>query len=132
LGVGRHPVSGLDGGFIATYVDVRDEEPAVGATLFNIWGQPEHFVEVSQGASPIFDANPVAAALPGGSYAVAWGDFDGDGSDLGVALRRVAANGSLGSLSSANSGKEFSQLNPDVLWTGSELVVAWEDYPHLR
>jgi hypothetical protein len=128
LGVGRHPVSGLDGGFIATYVDVRDEEPAVGATLFNIWGQPEHFVEVSQGASPIFDANPVAAALPGGSYAVAWGDFDGDGSDLGVALRRVAANGSLGSLSSANSGKEFSQLNPDVLWTGSELVVAWEDY----
>src|SRR4029079_15729117 len=31
-------------------------------------------------------------------YAVAWSDFDGDGSDLGVALRQVNADGSLGPL----------------------------------
>lgn len=128
LGAGRHPVSGLDQGFITTYVDASGDEPAIGATLFNIWGQRAHSVTVSEGASPIYEANPVAAALPDGSYAVAWGDFDGDGSDLGVALRRVEADGTLGGLSAANAGREFSQLNPDVLWTGSELVVAWEDY----
>lgn len=128
LGAGRHPVSGLEHGFITTYVDAGGDEPAVGATLFDIWGKPSHYVTVSQGASPIYDANPVAAALPDGGYAVAWGDFDGDGSDLGVALRRVAADGSLGPLRAANATREFSQLSPDVIWTGSQLVVAWEDY----
>jgi hypothetical protein len=129
LGTGRHPVSGLADGFITTYVEqAGQEEPHVGATLFNIWGQPGPRVKASEGASPIDDANPVAAALPGGKYAVAWSDFDGDGSDLGVALRIVEADGSLGPLQVANAGAEFSQLNPDMLWTGSQLVVAWEDY----
>jgi hypothetical protein len=128
LGAGRHPVAGGEAGFITTYVETGGEEPVIGATLFDIWGQRQHFVSVSEGASPIDDANPVAVALPDGSYAVAWGDFDGDGSDLGVALRRVAADGTLGSLRHASSATQFSQLNPDVIWTGSELVVAWEDY----
>gem|GEM_PF-6839748 len=140
LGAGRHPISGLDTAFISTYVefptdeDVADGEPfsgedaAVGATIFNIWGQPAWHFRVSDGASPIDDANPVAAALPNGAFAVAWGDFDGDGSDLGVALRMVKVDGSVGPLGVANSQREFSQLNPDMLWTGSQLVVAWEDY----
>jgi hypothetical protein len=85
-------------------------------------------VIVSEDASPIDEANPVMAALPGGKYAVAWSDFDGDGSDLGVALRLLDAAGELGSLTAANAQTEFSQLNPDMLWTGSELVVVWEDY----
>jgi hypothetical protein len=128
LGAGRHPVSGLADGFITTYVEQAGQEPRVAATLFNIWGQPAPHVNVSEGASPIDEANPVAAALPGGQYAVAWSDFDGDGSDLGVALRGVAANGSLGALQAANAGAEFSQLNPDMIWTGKQLVIAWEDY----
>ncbi|HKY38031.1 MAG TPA: hypothetical protein VJN18_18945, partial [Polyangiaceae bacterium] len=128
LGAGRHPVSGLEDGFITTYVQAGGDEPAIGATLFNIWGQPAHYVTASEGASPIYEANPVAAALPDGSYAVAWGDFDGDGSDLGVVVRRVMADGELGPLMAANAQRELSQLNPDILWTGSQLVVAWEDY----
>ena len=128
LGVGRHPIAGLDAGFINTSLEFPDDVATIGATLFNIWGQPTHHVLVSDGASPIDEANPVAAALPDGSFAVSWSDFDGDGSDLGVALRRVNSNGSLGSLRAANLGHEFSQLNPDILWTGSQLVVAWEDY----
>lgn len=128
LGFGRHPVSGLDDGFITTYMQAGGEDPAIGATLFNIWGQPSTFVTMSEGASPIFEANPVAAALPNGRYVVAWGDFDGDGSDLGVALREVGADGDLGQLRSANASHEFSQLNPDLIWTGSQLVAAWEDY----
>jgi hypothetical protein len=128
LGAGRHPLSGLDQGFVTTYVQAGGEEPAIGATLFDIWGKPKHFITVSEGASPIYEANPVAAALPDGRYAVAWGDFDGDGSDLGVALRAVAADGELGTLRAANGRGEFSQLNPDVIWTGQQLIVAWEDY----
>jgi hypothetical protein len=128
LGAGRHPISGLDSGFINTFVEFPDDVATIGASLFNIWGQPTHHVGVSDGASPIDEANPVAAALPDGTFAVAWSDFDGDGSDLGVALRKVNSNGSLGPLLAANSEREFSQLNPDMLWTGSELVVAWEDY----
>jgi len=130
LGVGRHPLSGSDSGFGISYLQIDPllGEPQVGVSTFDIWGKPARRVIVSEGASPIDEANPVLAALPGGKYAVAWSDFDGDGSDLGVALRLVDATGELGSLTSANAQAEFSQLNPDMLWTGSELVVVWEDY----
>lgn len=128
LGAGRHPVSGLADGFIAAYVEQGSEEPNIGATVFDIWGQPTHHLNVSDGAAPIDEANPVAVALPSGKSAVAWSDFDGDGSDLGVAVRLVEADGTLGPLRAANSSAEFSQLNPDMLWTGSQLVIAWEDY----
>lgn len=127
-GVGRHPVSGLDQGFISTFVEFPDGEPEVGATLFDIWGRPAHHVSVSEGAFPIEESNPVAAALPNGEYAVAWTDFDGDGSDLGIALRKVRADGTLGIIQVANSHTAFSQRNPDLLWTGNRLIVAWEDY----
>src|SRR5262249_53792804 len=126
-GAGRHPVSGFDGGFISTYVEFPEDEPSIGATLFNVWGQPAHHVEVSAGAFPIEQSNPVAAALPTGAYAVAWTDFDGDGSDLGIALRKVNADGTVGALGVADGAGEFSQQNPDLLWTGMELVAAWED-----
>ncbi len=128
LGAGRHPVSGLADGFIATYVEQAGEEPSIGATVFDIWGKAKQRGSVSEGASPIDEANPVAVALPGGKYAVAWSDFDSDGADLGVALRQIAPDGSLGPLLAANAERGFSQLNPDMLWTGTEVVVAWEDY----
>jgi hypothetical protein len=128
LGFGRHPHAGTADGFATVYVEQRADQPHVGATLFNIWGQPQHYVDVSDGAEPVDEANPVVAALPGGAFAVAWSDFDGDGSDLGVALRKVANDGALGALGSANAQPQFSQLNPDMVWTGAELVVAWEDY----
>lgn len=128
LGAGRHPLAGSEEGIINVRVNVTDDAPVVEATVFNIWGQPAHYVDVSVGASPLQQANPVAAALPGGAYAAAWSDMDADGSDLGVALRAVAVDGTVGPLQTANAATEFSQLNPDMIWTGSELVVAWEDY----
>jgi hypothetical protein len=130
LGVGRHPLSGSDTGFALSYLQIDPllGEPQIGVSTFDIWGKPAQRVIVSEDASPIDEANPVMAALPGGKYAVAWSDFDGDGSDLGVALRWVDTTGELGPLTAANAQAEFSQLNPDMLWTGSELVVVWEDY----
>jgi hypothetical protein len=133
LGNGRHPVAGSDTGFINTYVEFPEVnglpgEAAIGVSAFDIWGKPRGHVIVSEGASPTDEANPVAAGLPNGEFAVAWSDFDGDGSDLGVAMRKVRVDGSLGPLKIANAAREFSQQNPDMLWTGTQLVVAWEDY----
>ena len=128
LGAGRHPIAGLSEGFITTFVDTMEGDPRVGARLFNIWGQPTYEVVVSEGVRPIFEANPVAAALPTGGYAVAWSSFDEDGEDLGVVLRRIAADGTLGPLKVANQGKQFSQLDPDIVWTGNEIVAAWVDF----
>jgi hypothetical protein len=128
LGSGRHPVSGLDRGFITTYVEFPKDEPSVGAALFNVWGQRQKQLTLSDGASPIEQSNPVAAALPSGEYAVAWTDFNTDTSDLAIALRKVNADGSLGPLGVANATGEFTQQNPDILWDGKELVLAWEDY----
>jgi cysteine-rich repeat protein len=130
LGAGRHPVAGNgDRGFITTYLEESDEGPAVGATLFDIWGKPQHHVVVSDGGAPIHEANPVAAELPDGSYAVAWTDLDSDGSDLGIALRKVKADGTLEGLRVANQGREFSQQDPDLLWTGTRNRPAgeWRD-----
>lgn len=128
LGRGRHPMAGGDFGFITLYTEPDEDEPLVGATVFNEQGQATFRGTVSIGSLPITDANPVAAALPNGEYALAWNDFGGDGSELGIALRKVQASGDLGSLRAANAGTEFSQSDPDVLWVGDQLVVAWVDY----
>lgn len=72
LGVGRHPLSGADSGFALSYLQIEPllGEPQVGVSTFDIWGKPAARVIASEGASPIYEANPVLAALPGGKYAV--------------------------------------------------------------
>jgi RHS repeat-associated protein len=85
-------------------------------------------IDVAAGTTPILDANPVVAALGGGTYAVAWTDFGGDGDELGIAMRTVdATTGTLGPLGYANSATAFSQYDPDILRVGSTVVVAWMD-----
>lgn len=127
-GIGRHPLAGGGNGFISVYTEPDGDEPLVAATVFNQLGQPTLRGTVSTGSLPISEANPVAAALPNGEYAIAWSDFGGDGSDLGVALRKVKVSGDLSPLLAANAGTEFTQSDPDMLWAGGQLVVAWVDY----
>lgn len=128
LGFGRHPVASGNEGFLVTFVDTTLEQPSVSASVFNRFGQHVQTGFVSTGSSVVTDANPVAAALPGGAYALAWSDFDGDGSDLGIALRRMSADRQLGNIGFANAGREFSQRDPDLLWDGSQLIAAWVDF----
>lgn len=127
-GLGRHPLAGGSSGFVSIYTEPDGDEPLVAATVFNQLGQPKLRGAVSTGSLPINDANPVAAALPHGEYALAWNDFGGDGSDLGIALRKVKASGDLTPLRAANQATEFTQSDPDMLWAGGQLVVAWVDY----
>jgi hypothetical protein len=73
-------------------------------------------------------SNPVIAAVPGGKYAVAYTDFNGDGDELGIALRLVdLASPPTGAPAHANTTTAFSQYDPDLLATPSGLVVAWVD-----
>jgi len=151
LGEGRHPVAGAPGGFGVVFVEPDPKQqianvtpPLVGLAVFDAGGDPRARIAVSAGGSPLLSSNPVVAALPGSpaSYAVAWSDFEGDGDELGIALRRVsvsaadgsklpsvgaAAGATLSALQFANSGTRFSQYDPDVLAVGDSLVVAWTD-----
>jgi cysteine-rich repeat protein len=151
LGEGRHPAAGAPGGFGVVFVEPDPKvqipnvtPPLVGLAAFDAGGDPRARIAVSAGGNPLLSANPVVAALPGSpaSYAVAWTDFNGDGDELGIALRRVsvstpdgsklptvgaAAGATLSALQFANSGTAFSQYDPDVLAVGASLVVAWTD-----
>jgi hypothetical protein len=128
LGLGRHPLAAGSHGFIVAFTDLTADSPNVSASIFDGHGQRQQTGLVSLGASPVQDANPVTAALPGGAYAIAWSDFDGDGSDLGIALRRIDSQHALLPLKFANEQREFSQRDADLIWDGNQLVAAWVDF----
>ncbi len=105
-----------------------DAEPtAVGLELLDARGGRMAFVDVAAGANPTRFADPVVAALPDGSFAVAWNDLNSDGSELGVGLRRVYPDGTTGFVEFANEVAFAAQFDADLIWTGSELVAAWTD-----
>jgi hypothetical protein len=51
----------------------------------------------------------------------------GDGDSLGIALRMVDPGGWDGSITHANVATNYDQFDPDVVFTGSEVSVAWVD-----
>jgi hypothetical protein len=130
LGAGRHPVAASDATFGVVYLEPSSDPPTVSLATFGAKGAATGIVAVSSAPTAGVDgSNPVVAGLPCGLYAVAWADYDAEGGDeLDVALRLVDPSGALTSPTvHANATTAFSQFDPDVLWTGSELVVAWVD-----
>jgi len=132
LGLGRHPIAAGTGGFAVAWVEPA--LPTVGMTFYGPKGVPTGNVDrFGVGTTNLTTSSPVLAALPGGKYAVAWTDLAltgdaGDGDAEGVALRIVDPSvSSSGAPSHANTTTVFSQYEPDILWTGTELVVAWAD-----
>lgn len=131
LGEGRHPVAADADGFAVAYVEPGFAPPRVALNAFDPKGVRTGsplLVSTGTKSKPLLFSSPVVAALPGTKYAVAWTDFDGDGDLLGVALRLVDPSAApSGEPAHANKTTAFSQFDPDVLWTGTELVVAWVD-----
>jgi cysteine-rich repeat protein len=128
LGWGRHPIGADGDGFAVAYIEPHGDEASVGLAMFDAVGVRRQIVDIGSGSTPQFFADPVVAALSGDAFAVAWTEFGGDGDALGIALRRVdAATGQKGVLKFANEVRDFSQFDADMVWTGSELVVAWAD-----
>src|SRR5262249_34094199 len=83
---------------------------------------------LGSGTTALLQSNPVVAALPGDMYAAAWNDFGTGGDELDVALRLVDSSTPVPRpLQHAHVTPALSQGEPDILWTGSELVVAWVD-----
>jgi hypothetical protein len=82
-------------------------------------------IDVSPGTTPTQSPNPAIAALDADHYAVAW--IDGSGGTPDVALRLVSGNASVGSPRYAHASRAGPQEDPDLLWIGSELLVAWTD-----
>ena len=137
LGEGRHPVAAGASGFAVAFIETVSDEsspdlnPTVVLTHFGPAGARDmnQRTILSSDTTPVLFADPVVAALPSGAYAVAWTDFDGDGDVLGIALRRAVpgASPTLSSVRYANASALFSQSEPDMLWTGEELIVGWVD-----
>jgi cysteine-rich repeat protein len=127
LGEGRHPISASTHGFAVTYLEPDSDPPLVGLSVFDNTATPRERIVTSDDATPAFFANPVVAALPDGSYVVAWTDLAADGDAAGIALRQVEPDGTLGSLRTANADPEFSQYDADLLSLGDDVIVAWSD-----
>jgi hypothetical protein len=127
LGAGRHVAAAGSGGFGVVYTQA-DAVPTVRLQRFGEsgrrLGEPTN---VAVGGRPTGAANPVLIALPGPDrYAVAW--TDGTGGTPDVALRLVAGGSApSGAPTIAHGSVAGPQQDPDMVWTSSELVVAWSD-----
>jgi hypothetical protein len=133
LGAGRHTLAGNAHTFAVAHMERAPSPPGVRLQILTNTGQRRVNVLVNDGPA-LLESNPVVAPLPGERYAVAWTDFGTDGPDnkhgdeLGVALRLVDSHSAApADLQHANTTVSFSQHDPDILWTGREIVVAWVD-----
>jgi hypothetical protein len=130
LGEGRHPLAVSSSGSLAlAYVEPDANPLKLSLTTYSPTGIPSDVsVAFSTGSTPVLMSNPVIAAVPNGKYVVAYTDFNGDGDELGVALRIVdPASPPIGPPAHANSTTAFSQYDADILAIPSGLVVAWID-----
>ena len=130
LGAGRHPLAAGDATFGVVYLEPNSSPLTLSLATFGARGAATGVVNAFSAYSTVVDnSNPVVAALPCGQYAVAWADYDSEGGDeLDVAVRIVDPSVPVTTPPAhANTSTNFSQFDPDILWTGSELVVAWVD-----
>jgi len=124
LDEGRHPLSASPYGLAVAYVEPDPDPPVVGLSVFDAVATPRERIVVSDDALPVLLANPVSAALPAATYSVAWADLAADGDALGIALRKVEPDGTLGALSTGNAQPEFAQYDPDLITVGDLVIVA--------
>lgn len=126
LGTGPHVASGLELGFAAVFVEGM-LNPAVRLQAFaESGGRLGTSIDVGADSAATVAANPVVAALSDTRYAVAW--TDGGGGTPDVLMRVVdVSDDSLGARQSPHESTAGFQQDPDLLWTGSELIVAWTD-----
>ncbi len=131
LGDGRHPVASSLAGFAVAYTQAQPS-PTLSVSTYALTGT-EPWPTQSIGGGTVLSAtsNAVLAPLPDGRYAAAWTDDTsgamGDGDGLGFALRIVDPTGATSPVMHANAETAFAQSDPDILFTGSQVVVAWMD-----
>jgi hypothetical protein len=127
LGAGRHTVAVSTSTFGVTYLDPN--ALTLSLATFSAKGVAGAVTPFSGQSTVVQESNPVVAGLPCDQYAVAWTDYDTQGgNELNVALQIVTPGmAPTAAPTIVNQVTGFSQFDPDILWTGSELVVAWVD-----
>ncbi|HWZ92788.1 MAG TPA: myxococcus cysteine-rich repeat containing protein, partial [Polyangiaceae bacterium] len=126
LGSSRHPLAAGCNLVGAAYLDRATQPPTLNLATFSSVGKALALIPF--GTANVDSPSPALAALPDDSFVVAWTDFDGDGDELGIQLRKIdpALTAQAESVF-ANSNTPFSQRAPDVVFDGRKLVVAWVD-----
>ena len=124
-----HPVAAGDWGFAAGFAVGSSPPKELDVAIFDTLGRLKDTRVVSAGSTLYPGGTGVSlAALPCGKYVAAWTDYGGDGDAAGVALRLVDPDVMMaGPPEHANESADFNQVLLDMIWTGSELVVAWFD-----
>lgn len=124
LGSSAHPVAVGCNRAAVSFVDRATEPAALKLATYSRFGVSQ--AVVGFGYAGIDDPNPAVAALDDDTFVAAWTDFDDD--ELGVRLRKIdPESASQPAAIFANSEQEFTQRFPDVVFDGSQLVVAWVD-----
>jgi hypothetical protein len=129
LGNGRHPVATSDTTFAVAYLEPEAQPIGMAMATFSSAGVATGTVNRFGAHSSLVDrSDPVLAGLPCDRYAAAWTDFGGDGDGLGIALALVdPAVTPSGPPAHANTTTAYAQSDADIVWTGSQVVVAWAD-----
>lgn len=131
---GPHAGVGVDGAGIPLYVWTAALTTGAGAEIrarrFDVRGgrvDVESSLPIATGLGVGVDPHPVVAGLSDGGWIIAWEDRTIDSSDLGIAYRRVSADGSLGSVQRANTTQLLRQHQPAIAATSAGFVLVWSD-----
>ncbi len=129
LGNGRHPVATSDTTFAVAYLEPNAQPLGMALATFSSAGVATGSVNRFGAHSSLVDkSDPVLAGLPCDRYAAAWTDFGGDGDGLGIAIALVDPAVTLSTAPRhANVTTAYAQSDADIVWTGSQVVVAWTD-----
>jgi hypothetical protein len=129
FGTVPHPVAMSQWGFAAGFAKGTSPPTELDVAFFDNFGKPIA-TDIVSVASTLFPAGTGIALAPigCGEVAAAWTDYGGDGDGAGVALRALGPGSPVvGAPGHANVETSFNQVLQDMIWTGSELVVAWAD-----
>lgn len=124
LGHGPHPLAAGCNRVGVAFLDRAVSPAMLKLAPFTWFGIAQ--TAVSYGTTSVDEPSPSLAALPDDAFVSAWTDFDDD--ELGVRLRRLdPATRTQAAPLFANTEQAFSQRSPDVVFDGSQVVVAWVD-----
>jgi hypothetical protein len=126
LGTGSHASSGGDQGFAVVYLEQETDTHLFLQAFDESGARRGTPLDVGVGRAPVSSAGPVVSALPDGTFAAVWTERSSGTPD--IALRHIVpGSSSIPAATTPHADKTGAQQDPDVLWTGQELVVAWSD-----
>jgi len=126
LGLGRHPLALGCNRIASIYVDHASSPPGLELSMFKSTGQ--RLGVIPFGDASVDSPNPSITGLPDDTFVAAWTDFDTEGDELGIRLRKMDPTLlTQAPAVIANAEHAFSQRDPDLVFDGGQLIVAWVD-----